>query len=122
MQGTCTVTPNISRTYDDWARYNGICRQCDRKLSVYAQRAEYRDPQVGWTTGFLDAQGRLWHMSRQYVTPLVDCPDCAKTVTTRQVIGTLNPSKACNAKCMCATGPSCECACGGANHGAGNSF
>lgn len=30
----------------------------------------------------------------------------------------LNPRKVCNGKCMNAVGPSCDCSCGGENHGA----
>jgi hypothetical protein len=31
---------------------------------------------------------------------------------------THNPEKVCNAKCMGATGPACDCSCSGKNHGA----
>lgn len=34
--------------------------------------------------------------------------------------GTHNPEKGCDARCMNATGPNCDCSCGGANHGAGH--
>lgn len=30
---------------------------------------------------------------------------------------TYNPEKVCNAKCMGAAGPACDCSCGGSNHG-----
>ncbi|QYN17536.1 hypothetical protein [Amycolatopsis sp. DSM 110486] len=30
---------------------------------------------------------------------------------------TFNPERVCNGVCMSASGPSCECSCGGANHG-----
>ena len=40
---------------------------------------------------------------------------------TRTIEFKSNPSMhVCNAKCMNATGKSCECSCGGKNHGAGN--
>jgi len=45
------------------------------------------------------------------------CP-CGKRFPVRPVRGTHNPDKACSARCQSATGPSCECACGGDNHGA----
>jgi hypothetical protein len=47
----------------------------------------------------------------------VSCP-CGKRFRVRPVRGTHNPDKACSARCQSATGPSCECACGGDNHGA----
>lgn len=34
--------------------------------------------------------------------------------------GTLNRERECNDKCRNATGASCDCQCGGANHGAGH--
>lgn len=34
-----------------------------------------------------------------------------------QLKGRVNPAKECNGICMGATGPSCDCACGGENHG-----
>lgn len=37
-----------------------------------------------------------------------------------QVEGTYNPDRECNARCMGATGPSCDCTCGGENHGLGH--
>ena len=46
------------------------------------------------------------------------CP-CGATVTVKAVIGTTS-TKECDARCMGAVGPSCDCSCGGANHGAGH--
>ncbi len=42
---------------------------------------------------------------------------CNATVTYRQVQGTYNPAVKCDARCMGATGPVCQCSCGGKNHG-----
>jgi hypothetical protein len=41
--------------------------------------------------------------------------DLLMKITT--VRGTVNEQKVCNARCMGAVGPSCECSCGGALHG-----
>lgn len=41
---------------------------------------------------------------------------CGSRVRVRTVKGIVT-NHVCNAKCMGSTGPSCECACGGANHG-----
>jgi hypothetical protein len=35
----------------------------------------------------------------------------------RTLKGRYVPEKACDARCMNATGPNCDCSCGGANHG-----
>lgn len=38
-------------------------------------------------------------------------------VTWSPLKGTVNPAKECNGRCMASKGPSCDCACGGENHG-----
>lgn len=45
------------------------------------------------------------------------CPDHDRVMKVAAVEGVVNVDKSCNARCMGATGPSCECACGGDNHG-----
>ncbi len=54
----------------------------------------------------------------------LSCPHCpANTysgfvqVEMRLLRGTYSERKECNARCMGATGPLCECSCAGANHG-----
>ena len=41
-----------------------------------------------------------------------------REIIFRTVKGTLNEAHTCDARCLCAVGGSCECSCGGANHGA----
>jgi len=43
---------------------------------------------------------------------------CGRRMEPREVQGSVTTTK-CGAKCRSSKGPSCECACGGANHGAG---
>ena len=43
---------------------------------------------------------------------------CGKHVVGKAISGKFNPEKGCDGRCMGATGPSCECSCGGENHGA----
>jgi len=50
---------------------------------------------------------------------LVRCRGCGQWRRAPRVVGHYNPDKKCNAKCIFATGHSCECACGGKNHGKG---
>lgn len=47
------------------------------------------------------------------------CRLCGGYVSVRQVVGHLAPEVKCGAKCRNATGPNCDCACAGKNHGAG---
>jgi len=45
------------------------------------------------------------------------CPDPGHWIWLLPVHGTYHPGKVCNARCMGATGPACECSCAGSNHG-----
>lgn len=46
------------------------------------------------------------------------CPDHRVfTLDFRPLKATYNPAKECNARCMGAIGPACDCSCGGENHG-----
>jgi hypothetical protein len=51
--------------------------------------------------------------------PALGCPQagCGATVYTRPVTGRVTVDK-CGARCLAAKGHSCDCSCGGANHGA----
>jgi hypothetical protein len=44
------------------------------------------------------------------------CPQCSRYVTGERLFATINADP-CHGRCMGATGPSCSCSCGGANHG-----
>jgi hypothetical protein len=48
--------------------------------------------------------------------PSVTC-DCGTRVRLEPVIGFTAPKVHCGALCRNAVGPSCDCSCGGANHG-----
>lgn len=50
------------------------------------------------------------------------CPNCAtRHKTLRRIRYSTQASRhTCDARCMAATGPNCECSCGGKNHGAWN--
>lgn len=46
------------------------------------------------------------------------CTEHDRFMVTVEVAGVVNESRACDGRCMSATGPNCECSCGGSNHGA----
>lgn len=48
----------------------------------------------------------------------VACRGCGSRMYAKRVMGKLKPDHKCDAQCLSATGHSCECACGGKNHGA----
>lgn len=45
------------------------------------------------------------------------CPEHDTFLDWNQLTGRTRPDKECNGVCMGAVGPSCDCACGGENHG-----
>ncbi len=48
------------------------------------------------------------------------CPRCASPLPRRSIVkGRYSAHRRCDARCENAVGPSCECQCGGANHGRG---
>jgi len=71
------------------SRYVGTCRPCGRPVAGIAETGESRASII--------------------------CPDCHAQVKGERVYGTVSAMD-CNAACMGAAGPVCECACGGANH------
>ena len=51
--------------------------------------------------------------------PGKSCPSCAKNMDFHAIKGRTVDSIACDARCTNAKGHSCDCSCGGANHGSG---
>ena len=51
--------------------------------------------------------------------PLGVCTGCGKMMSFGQLVGTRNDSVPCDGRCTGARGHSCDCSCGGKNHGAG---
>ena len=47
-------------------------------------------------------------------------PDCQRRMRAFVVEGRHSDKTQCGARCMGATGPSCECSCNGENHGVGS--
>ena|SRR5258707_15111070 len=75
-----------------------------------------------------DARIRTWQAARQdtnqhpFSTPEWDkrCPKCQHmNVKASEVIGTVN-SKPCDERCLNAASHTCNCSCGGKNHGKGH--
>lgn len=70
-----------------------------------SQAAPFTVAERSFPVEYHDRPGELW----------VGCP-CGTRVAARKIRGRKTDHK-CDAKCESATGHSCECACGGANHG-----
>lgn len=49
--------------------------------------------------------------------PSLDCEACGTRYMESKVIKGVKSDKPCDARCMGAVGPACDCSCAGANHG-----
>jgi len=104
-------------------RYNAKCK-CGAKFSTLAVRTQSAGAIVGPVargacrfTEF-EAAGRTFAGSDLLSDSLLwSCP-CGRSNAARPVAGRYVAEKACDGRCMAATGHDCECACGGKNHGA----
>ncbi|WAB09775.1 hypothetical protein SEA_DADOSKY_94 [Mycobacterium phage Dadosky] len=57
------------------------------------------------------------HNGSQLAAAGLCCEEHRKHLQWNQLKGRVNPDKVCNGVCMGAVGSSCDCACGGENHG-----
>lgn len=113
-------------------RFLGKCKRCKMPmrldLSVEVTRSELRRFGVGG----LELSPKV---ARYYVVHLpegrtlraTDCVPsfgrscaCGSTVFVQPVVGRMNETVRCDARCTSATGHKCECSCGGKNHGSGH--
>lgn len=116
------------------SRWIGKCKQCKA-----AKRAEVRqDIRLRWQYSSPD---KMYFSKREYqyacLTPdtkhhvdkmghyvTIPCPSGCQyygqpmQIVLKRIDGHYNEGIKCGAKCINATGPNCECQCGGENHGA----
>lgn len=99
-------------------RYNGKCG-CGSKFSILAVSVPFVGPEK-WIGSrheeLLATDG--YNYTIHCWGALYRCA-CGKVRTAKPVIGTYKADKKCDGRCLAATGHSCECSCGGKNHGAG---
>lgn len=91
------------------ARYLGKCVNCKRTISAL-MTAEIH---VG---GRAYAEGDV--AAHVISNGVIIVPCCGRNRELRAVRGILSEKHQCGARCMASKGPSCECSCGGQNHGA----
>lgn len=85
--------------------------KCQRKSCKHAWAYEF-EPQGKHLFRMVDGK-KVWE-SDEFFT---GCPIChSKFIESNHVEGKVT-EHACNAKCMSATNGTCECSCGGRNHG-----
>lgn len=93
---TVATYPGPGFTY--FARWIGRCPKCKAVVKI-EETAE--QTVSGWW---------IEHTRRRA------CPACGGHGILKMVMGTVSDRK-CNATCQNAKGPSCDCSCGGENHG-----
>jgi len=97
------------------------CRRCKFTLR--------RDMPVTTTTRTYEHHGQLTRTrEREYdeQEPVITCHCPPRAVGTglanervhyKTIKGTTNPDEKCGARCLASKGPTCDCSCGGENHG-----
>lgn len=110
-------------------RFLGKCKHCKNamrlELEVERTRTETRTVTVSGSQGFPKVQNEyrvLLPSGRSirnfgFVPSLTEVCVCGAKVNMMCVTGKVNPDIKCNARCRNATGHTCECSCGGKNHG-----
>lgn len=100
-------------------RYVIRCTRCRKSATAtleHSEGAAYRAERDALARG-LTARGfravEVVHHANH--SPLL-C--CGKGVIFTRIVGRVEPSHVCDGLCRRATGATCRCACGGANHGA----
>ena len=95
-------------------RYIAKCRTCKCHTSSLCSGQDMHrakdDPRR-------EGPGGVYHHARTGGIVL-DCKSCGKPMWAHPVQGKISEKHVCGARCMASTGPSCECSCGGKNHGA----
>lgn len=126
-----TTTPDATTTTDE-ANVLYRCAPCERttrRSQVWRRRVHRTTQQQTWTDPirrtaerfteitWTDDQGRTTHGPHP---PAVACPSCRRPTSGQTVRGRFSALHRCDARCIYAKGPECECSCGGKNHGAGH--
>lgn len=99
----------------------GRCRKCKEGVRVQATiGAGSRDVRGFAPSLFQISDGALAYPVRGNIIHgmMALCPVCQAPFKLNYLVGRYVEFKPCGARCTGATGPNCECSCGGKNHGA----
>ena len=97
----------------------GRCKACRRGLRVEAQPGHLRRDGKAVAAAYAiagEVHRALLNCHADGCTVPCGC-GAGRMVRLSPLRGRLVPEKACSPSCQNATGPSCECSCGGENHG-----
>jgi hypothetical protein len=111
----------------------GKCRGCKRTVQVSCNAADTVEARRTSVGKLISAKRIAWQIVGGALdgtrTPLAAawngkwqlslvCPHCAVPMMVQAVAGTYSANHPCGARCLASKGPTCECSCGGKNHGA----
>jgi hypothetical protein len=100
MQTTVSTTPLL-----------GKGQHCKTPIRIVLTAEEQRTRHAG------RSEVRFNHHMLQWQAHCPRCTEHGHWIWLVPVRGTHNARKTCNAKCLGATGPACDCSCAGENHG-----
>lgn len=91
-------------------------RACGDRVHRVAYTVHRKDGEIGgWE--YRRADGTAAPIGRVSFAPVSPCPSCGKPTKGSEVVGRVVEDVKCNAICQSAKYGSCDCSCGGANHG-----
>lgn len=98
------------------------CHHCEHRTGHTRLWRETLRHTTARADGF---QPHLWTSAdgsthRAIDAPPSACRDCHRPTRGQAIRGRFSAAHRCDARCIYAKGPDCECSCGGANHGAGH--
>lgn len=101
------------------------CKKCKHYRRVefkarYNRQYDYRyqDGRTKWvSTDYISPEGEIFFKYLPHQIPFLKCPLCNRFMDCKRINGKVNDSVLCDRRCTGAHGYSCECSCGGANHG-----
>lgn len=102
-------------------RYIARCKTCKTATSGLTRGYDVNKPKALVTPGEPYSYHSPENVGVAWGAHVLDCRTCGKPLAAKPVRGTFKASVACNAKCMASVGTTCECSCGGKNHGASHS-
>jgi len=112
MQQAALFDEALART--DLERFLGSCPNCGVTVRVGAVETGPRAWQI-----VEGPRALLKSVKSDGQSITAGCPHCHSAKVRLERVEALHTEEPCNAACMFARGPRCECSCGGENHGAG---
>jgi hypothetical protein len=97
------------------------CRYCGAATSVLVTREGnfFFGGSVGWSTAYTNETSKYPCVNGELH---LNCRNCTSQIRAHRVRGVFRADKKCDTRCLGAKGHSCECSCGGKNHGASHSL